>query len=131
MPEAIRDDMAGEDATKTERWLPQRDLDAYVQEWQHTGFQGALNWYRCMTDPDKQKDVLLFAGTKIQCPLIFISGENDWGNYQEPNVLQKMSKACADYRGEKMVKHAGHWPQQEQPEQVVDFIQEFLHSLNA
>ena len=27
-------------------WLPDKELNVYVHEYQRTGFQGGLNWYR-------------------------------------------------------------------------------------
>ncbi|GAB7341515.1 hypothetical protein MBLNU457_7734t1 [Dothideomycetes sp. NU457] len=83
MPQAVSASMQGEDADLTKRWLPDDDLSVYVSEWQRTGFQGALNWYRAQTSqsPQQQRDMLLFAGRKIEVPCCFISGKQDWGNY--------------------------------------------------
>lgn len=120
--------MTGEDEEKTKGWLPDDELDVYVQEWTRTGFQGALNWYRAFTDPEKRKDMDLFAGRKIECPATFISGDKDWGNYQEPGALDNLPNTCAQFKGVKLVEGAGHWPQQEQPESVVREVLEFLNS---
>jgi pimeloyl-ACP methyl ester carboxylesterase len=100
-----------------------------VQEWSRTGFQGGLNFYRTTTDPAKMKDVELFAGKKIECPSTFISGRQDWGNYQQPGAIENFPKSCSDFRGVKFIDGAGHWPQQEQPERVVEEILHFLKSL--
>ena len=128
MPETIEMMMTGEDEEKTKGWLPDDELDVYVQEWTRTGFQGALNWYRAFTDPEKRKDMDLFAGRKIECPATFISGDKDWGNYQEPGALDNLPNTCAQFKGVKLVEGAGHWPQQEQPESVVREVLEFLNS---
>lgn len=54
-------------------WLTDDDLSVYVQEYSRNGFQGALNWYRVLTDPaGKQKDVEVFAGRKIEVPLLYV-----------------------------------------------------------
>jgi len=129
MPSTIAEMMATEDASKTTRWLSDADLDVYVQEWRRTGFQGALNWYRSQTDPERVKDVLLFAGRKIEIPSAFISGKQDWGNYQQPGALEGIPKACSDSRGVVFIDGAGHWPQQEQPERVVEEVLRFLKGL--
>ncbi len=73
--------------------------------------------------------LLLFAGKKIEVPTVFISGELDWGNYQQPGALQNMAKTCSDFRGVHLISGAGHWPQQEQPEKVLEKIEEFLNDL--
>lgn len=129
MPETIEMMMQGEDAGKTKRWMPDEDLDVFVQEWTRTGFQGALNWYRTSTDPNGKHDFDLFAGRKIECPSTFISGAQDWGNYQEPGAVENFPNSCAQFKGVKFIEGAGHWPQQEQPEQVIREILHFLDGL--
>ena len=32
-------------------WLTDEELAVYAEAFERTGFQGGLNWYRCMTDP--------------------------------------------------------------------------------
>ncbi|OAG03335.1 alpha/beta-hydrolase [Paraphaeosphaeria sporulosa] len=129
MPETIELMMRGEDAEKSKRWLSDEALEVYVQEWRRTGFQGGLNWYRTMADPENKRDMDLFAGRKIECPSIFISGAKDWGNYQEPGALQGFPKTCSQFKGVRIIEGAGHWPQQEQPEAVVKEILGFLENL--
>lgn len=129
MPEAIADMMATEDTSATKRWMSDDDLAVYVQEWSRTGFQGGLNFYRTTTDPSKLKDLHTFAGKKIECPSTFISGAQDWGNYQQPGAIEALPESCSDFRGTKLIEGAGHWPQQEQPEKVVESILDFLRSL--
>lgn len=129
MPETIASMMEVEDVNKTKAWLPDDDLAVYVQEWTRTGFQGGLNWYRTSTDPVKLRDLDLFAGKKIECPAIFISGAKDWGNYQQPGAIESYPQTCTQFKGVKLVEGAGHWIQQEQPEKVVEEILGFLKSL--
>lgn len=129
MPETIADMMVGEDDTATTRWMPDEDLAVYVQEWLRTGFQGGLNFYRTTTDPTRMKDLELFAGKKIECPSTFISGASDWGNYQQPGALEAYPESCSDFRGTSFIEGAGHWPQQERPERVVEEIMGFLGRL--
>lgn len=131
MPDAVAANMADQDADATTSWLSDSDLAVYVQEWQRTGFQGGLNWYRAQTSSSKvhKADMLLFAGRKIEVPVAFISGEQDWGNYQQPGALDGYKKSCTDFRGVTMVSDAGHWVQQEQPEKVLEAVTKFLKGL--
>jgi pimeloyl-ACP methyl ester carboxylesterase len=129
MPETIASMMQNEDASKTLSWQPDEDLAVYVQEWSRTGFQGGLNWYRSQTDPKYVKEVLLFAGKKIEVPAIFISGKQDWGNYQQPGAIESQPDSCLQFKGTKLIEGAGHWPQQEQPEKVAKEMLAFLKSL--
>ena len=132
MREAVAKDMSPEDHKQVQksssRWLPDSELEVYVNEWARTGFQGGLNWYRVQTDPKWLKDADLFAGKKIEVPCVFLSGSKDWGIYQEPGVVDRMADVCKDFRGVKMIEGAGHWVQQEQPERVAEEIFNFLDS---
>lgn len=75
----------------------------------------------------------LFAGRKIEVPVGFISGKQDWGNFQQPGALESyeddacVKKGC--FRGSTLIDKAGHWVQQEQPEEVIDAIKAFLKTL--
>jgi pimeloyl-ACP methyl ester carboxylesterase len=129
MPETIADMMANQDDTATKRWMSDADLAVYVQEWSRTGFQGGLNFYRTTTDPSRMQDLELFAGKKIECPSIFISGARDWGNHQQPGALESYPESCSDFRGIRLLEDAGHWPQQEQAEKVVEEVLAFLAGL--
>ncbi|PSN60093.1 epoxide hydrolase 2 [Corynespora cassiicola Philippines] len=130
MPETIASLMAEEpDLDATKAWLSDEELDVYVQEWGRTGFQGGLNWYRTATDGARLRDLEVFAGKRIECPAAFVSGERDWGNYQQPGALERLPETCGDFRGAVFVEGAGHWPQQEQPERVVEELLKFLRGL--
>ncbi|KAI4603362.1 hypothetical protein KJ359_006155 [Pestalotiopsis sp. 9143b] len=135
LPTSVAENMKGEDYAKTERWLSKDELQIYCDEWKRTGFQGALNWYRAQTAsaPQSAKDMLLFAGRRIEVPCTFISGKQDWGNYQQPGAFEgyedpkTVKEGC--FRGAKLIDGAGHWVQQEQPQQVVEALSDFLKTL--
>ncbi|KAK1065711.1 hypothetical protein LTR74_007749 [Friedmanniomyces endolithicus] len=135
MPQTVASLMEGEDASATERWLSREDLEVYCQEWSRTGFQGALNWYRAQTasTAETARDMLLFAGRRIEVPCCFVSGRVDWGNYQQPRALEGyedrgvVGEGC--FRGVRMVEGAGHWVQQEQAGRVVEEVKKFLEGL--
>ncbi|KAF8522560.1 putative hydrolase or acyltransferase of alpha/beta superfamily [Hysterangium stoloniferum] len=110
-------------------WLTNDELCIYVKEFNRTTFQGGLHWYQYHTT--SQPELSVFAGKSIQVPALFISGRKDWGMYQSPGSLQHMvDVVCEEMRpgseGVKVVDNAGHWVQQEQPEEVVRIISEFL-----
>ncbi|KAK0250745.1 hypothetical protein LTS09_014129 [Friedmanniomyces endolithicus] len=137
MPQTVASLMEGEDASATESWLSRADLEVYCQEWSRTGFQGALKWYRAQTasTAEAKKDMLLFAGRRIEVPCCFVSGRVDWGNYQQPRALEGyedravVGEGC--FRGVRMVEGAGHWVQQEQAGRVVEEVKEFLEGTRA
>ena len=109
------------------RWLPEAALRVYSGEYQRTGFQGGLNWYRGATDPQQQALLQLFAGRVIEPPSLFIAGASDWGVHQKPGAFEAMqAAACRDLRGVHLLPGAGHWVQQEQAEAVNRLLVDFL-----
>ncbi len=108
-------------------WLTEDELDFYTGEYARTGFQGGLNWYRCGTGGKQASDLKLFAGKTIDVPACFIAGAQDWGIYQFSGAYEKMQEsACTDFKGSHLIEDAGHWVQQEQPEEVVKALLAFL-----
>jgi pimeloyl-ACP methyl ester carboxylesterase len=130
MADTVAADMSLEDADavkeRSSRWQPDAELAVYVQEFGRNSFQGGLNYYRVATDPRYMSDLAVFAGKKIEVPALFVAGSQDWGTYQVPGAVEKMSEACTDFRGVRFVQGAGHWVMQEQPDKVVQLILEFL-----
>ncbi|KAI8953329.1 Alpha/Beta hydrolase protein [Xylaria longipes] len=135
MPDAVANNMDGEDYGRTERWLPPGELQVYCDEWGRTGFQGALNWYRAQTATTLQsaRDMLLYAGGKIEVPCAYIGGKKDWGTYQQPGAIESYEDAktvqAGCFRGATLVDGAGHWVQQEQPEAVTAAVLSFFKTL--
>ena len=109
------------------RWLPERELSVYSAEYGRTGFQGGLNWYRCRTSGAYDAELQLFCGRTIDVPAMFIAGKSDWGIFQVPGSIERMqNNACTRMLGCHLVEGAGHWVQQEQPEQVSELLLQFL-----
>jgi len=112
------------------RWLPDEELAVYARAFKKTGFQGGLQWYRCMTDPEKARDLALFSSRRIDVPSCFIAGASDWGIYQKPGDFERMqNEICAgNMSGCHLVEGAGHWVQQEQPEVVSRLLLTFIEN---
>jgi len=109
------------------QWLPDTELAVYSAEFERTGFQGGLQWYRCMTSGRYRAELQLFAGRSIEVPSCFIAGKSDWGIYQKPGDFEAMqTRACTQMHGCHLIGGAGHWVQQEQPEQVSRLLLDFL-----
>jgi pimeloyl-ACP methyl ester carboxylesterase len=108
-------------------WLTDEELSVYSTEFARTGFQGGLQWYRSARDARNRTELTLYSGRTIDIPSYFIAGAKDWGVYQRPGSFEKMQEvACTQMLGVHLVDGAGHWVQQEQPEQVSRLIIEFL-----
>jgi pimeloyl-ACP methyl ester carboxylesterase len=109
------------------RWLPEHELKFYSNEYARTGFQGGLQWYRCGTTGVNTPDLEIFSGRTIDVPSCFIAGRQDWGIYQRPGAIEAMqSTACSNMLGCHLIEGAGHWVQQEQPDEVNRLLLQFL-----
>lgn len=112
-------------------WLTEAELAVYAGEYARTGFQGGLQWYRCMTSGLNARDLGLFGGRAIGVPACFIAGRADWGIRQRPGALERMTdSACADFRGLRLIDGAGHWVQQEKAAEVAAILTAFLAGLD-
>jgi pimeloyl-ACP methyl ester carboxylesterase len=128
MAETVAKNMPTAAQIAANTWLPDNELQVYVEEYGRTGFQGGLNHYRSGGLGAQEQQ--LFAGRTIDQPSLFIAGASDWGSYQSPGALERMqNEACTDMRAVHTVEGAGHWVQQEQPEATSRLLIEFLRSL--
>lgn len=108
-------------------WLPDHELRVYSREYERTGFQGGLQWYRCRTQGIGMAELQVFYGRSIEIPSMFIAGAQDWGIFQTYGALDRMqTTACTQMRGCHLLKHAGHWVQQENPLGVISLLLTFL-----
>jgi pimeloyl-ACP methyl ester carboxylesterase len=127
MAETVAAEMPSPAEVAANQWLPDRELACYSAEYARTGFQGGLQWYRCGTSGAFTAELQTFSGRTIDVPSCFISGQQDWGTYQRPGVFEAMqSTACTRMLGVHLVDGAGHWVQQEQPEQVIHLLLQFM-----
>lgn len=110
-------------------WLSEEDLNYYVNEFEHAGFRGGINYYRNATlNWDLTPEL---AGKKVKQPALFIAGELDIVNR---GATQKELEAAAephfeDLRGVKLQSGIGHRNQQQAPEDTNRLLLEFLKSL--
>jgi pimeloyl-ACP methyl ester carboxylesterase len=111
------------------KWLTDAEVGVYATEYGRTGFNGALQGYRVRrgTDPKTLAELRTFSGRSIDVPSMYIAGKSDWGVYQTPGAVETMQKtACTNMVGFHLLDGAGHWVQQEQPEQVAKLLTAFL-----
>jgi pimeloyl-ACP methyl ester carboxylesterase len=126
MAETAAEHMPSEAQVAACKWLTDEQLSVYASEFSRTGFQGGLQWYRCLARK-YVSELETFSGRTIDVPACFIAGKSDWGVYQVPGALKRMeTTACAQWRGAHLVDGAGHWVQQEQPETVSRLLLQFV-----
>ena len=127
MAETVAAEMPSPAESATCRWLPEDELAVYSGEYERTGFQGGLQWYRSRTEGRFDSELQLFSGRTIDVPSLFIAGKSDWGTYQRPGTFERMQQsACTRMLGCYLIDSAGHWVQQEQPERVSELLTGFL-----
>jgi pimeloyl-ACP methyl ester carboxylesterase len=132
MAETVAQEMPSPSQIAANKWLPDSELSFYSAEYARTGFQGGLQWYRCGTSGAFIPELQTFSGRTIDVPSCFISGKQDWGTYQRPGVFEAMqTTVCTRMLGCHLVDGAGHWVQQEQPEQTSRLLLEFLKQAGA
>jgi pimeloyl-ACP methyl ester carboxylesterase len=110
-------------------WLRDEDLDYYTQEFTRAGFRGGLNWYRNLRRNWELGGP--WRGQPIRQPSLFIAGSRD-GVLKFPAAqaqLDAYPKTLPGLRGSHILEGAGHWVQQEQPDEVNRLLIEFLRSL--
>jgi len=105
-------------------WLTQRDLDHYVREFTRTGFTGALNWYR---NYERNWQITAEpAAQTIAVPALFVGGTADPVlNFTKTGRAREV--VLGPYR-EVMLEGAGHWIQQERPDEINAVLVAFLGS---
>jgi pimeloyl-ACP methyl ester carboxylesterase len=130
MPETVAPEMPPPEAVAANAWLPDAALAVCVAEYQRTGFQGGLQWYRVATSGRFAGEMELFAGRTIDVPSLYLSGKRDWGVFQSPGAYERMQgTACTEMRSCSLIEGAGHWPQQEKPAETLALLRPFLQGL--
>ena len=132
MAQTVRPEMPSAAQIAACRWLPEAELAIYAAEFSRTGFQGGLQWYRCATGAEHLVELRPLVGRTIGVPAAFIAGKSDWGTHQLPGAFERMQRtACERMIACHLVEGAGHWVQQEQPEETSRLLVDFLKSSAA
>ena len=106
-------------------WISAQELDHYIAEFTRTGFTGGLNWYRNL---DRNWEIMANpAAHTIEMPAMLIAGADD------PVLgFTRRERAAEVVTGpyqEVLIEDAGHWLQQERPDQVNEVLLDFLNGL--
>ena len=98
-----------------------------MSEFSRTGFTGGLNWYRNMDRNWSLTEHV--AGGKVEVPSLFIGGSLDPVVRMTPP--DRFLDSLGDHRGTVLVEGAGHWVQQEKPDEVNAALVQFVHELDS
>ncbi len=108
------------------KWMTEADLLVYSQEFQRTGFQGGLNYYRIDGVFSPESGLNAYSGKTIDVPACYIGGASEWAVYQTPGSFERMHTSCTELKGVHLVHGAGHSIVEEQPEAVNRLLIDFL-----
>jgi pimeloyl-ACP methyl ester carboxylesterase len=112
---------------KRPSWITEDDVDLLEGEFKRTGFTGGLNYYRNM---DRNWALTPFLdGAKILQPSLFIAGERDPVIEFHGHEFEVLETNIPKLKKKVLLPTAGHWTQQERPDDVNLLLLEFLSSL--
>jgi pimeloyl-ACP methyl ester carboxylesterase len=109
-------------------WLREEDIAVMIGQYRRTGFRGGLNWYRNI---DRNWELTAaWSNATIRQPALFIAGTRDpvIAGKRGAFAIEDMSRAVPGVK-KVLIEGAGHWIQQERPEQVNAAVLEFIASL--
>jgi pimeloyl-ACP methyl ester carboxylesterase len=106
-------------------WIDDDEFTFYVEEFERTGFTGALNWYRNF---DRNWEILANpVSATVEAPALVIIGTNDPTQGFTPRD-RATQVATGPYR-EVTLDGAGHWLQEERPADITAQLLHFLADL--
>ena len=108
-------------------WRSEAHLAEYVAAFSAGGFKGPMDWYRNL---DLNWALTAFLqGQKIRQPSMFLVGERDPVRHYAGQHDAGLKDWLTDLRSQTVLPGAGHWLQQERPDEVNAALIGFLRSL--
>ncbi len=108
-------------------WLTEEDLERYAADFERTGFRGGLNWYRNI---DRNWELTPFLSeAKLLQPTLFAAGERDGVIVMYRQAFDELESTAPHLFKKVLLPGAGHWIQQERPQEVNELLVEFLETL--
>ncbi len=108
-------------------WMSEAHFAEYVAAFAAGGFRAPLDWYRCLDLNWAQTAWLQDA--RIRVPAAFMVGERDPVRHYAGPHEAAMKDWIPDLRVQRVLPGAGHWIQQERPDEVNAFLLDFLRGL--
>ena len=107
-------------------WISEADIATFAEAYQKSGFHGGLNWYRNL---DRNWDLTApWQGAQIHQPSLFIAGSKDGviTGLIGAKLVNEMERVLPNLRQKLILDGAGHWVQQERPDEVNAALIAFL-----
>jgi pimeloyl-ACP methyl ester carboxylesterase len=103
-------------------FMTEEELAFFVRAFERTGFTGGLNYYRNLDRNWALTEHL--AGRTIDCPSLFLTGSDD--AVARFMSAARLTEVLTDLREHIVIDGAGHWIQQERPDEVSEALIGFL-----
>lgn len=107
-------------------WLSETDLAYFTEAFRKSGFRGGLNWYRNL---DRNWELTApWQDAQIHQPSLFIAGSKDaviTGLIGAKRV-NELERVLPNLKRKLIIDGAGHWVQQERPDEVNAALVTFL-----
>nr|WP_314525547.1 alpha/beta hydrolase [uncultured Brevundimonas sp.] len=116
-----------DDAASLPPWMSADHFAEYVQAFSDGGFDGPLNWYRAL-DLNWSQTAFVQNQT-ITPPALFVVGEDDPVRHYAGSAEPGLKDWVPNLTRSVVVPGAGHWIQQERPDEVNALLLEFLSGL--
>jgi pimeloyl-ACP methyl ester carboxylesterase len=107
-------------------WLSEADLSDFSEAYKRSGFRGGLNWYRNI---DRNWELTApWQDARIVQPSLFIAGARDSviTGLMGGKRIAEMERILPGLKQKLIIEGAGHWIQQERPDEVNAALIAFL-----
>lgn len=108
-------------------WISEDEYAVFVDSYSKSGFRGGLNWYRNI---DRNWELTApWQGAQIGQPALFIAGSKDpvISDAMSGKHVAAMERVLPNLTAKVIIDGAGHWIQQERPNEVNAALLAFLN----
>ena len=112
-------------------WFTKEDLDYFVSQFEISGLRGPFNRYRAQNID--WHEIPELEGKILEQPAFFVTGTLDPVNFFVPSDQSLTDRIKPNYKNllfAEELEGIGHWTQQEAPEEVNNFILNFLEKVS-
>ena len=107
-------------------WLTEADLAYFTETYRKSGFRGGLNWYRNI---DRNWELTApWQDAQVHQPSLFIAGSKDGviTGLIGAKRVNELERVLTNLKRRLIIDGAGHWVQQERPDEVNTALVKFL-----
>ena len=130
MPASVGKEMPSAAEIAADQWLTEAELAVYAGEWQRTGIQGGLNWYRSRNPARLRANCSYLPGADRRAIGLHRRHER-LGHLPDAGGFRTHAGGLHPHGQLPALDGAGHWVQQEQAEQVIPLLLDFLRQQAA